>query len=82
VNERASSWQLRGNSSGFEKRIMGIWVVCGVGLGHRFAAALVRVRAAFGDWVVVLSARRARRVVRGLGRAFLHLSIYVSSEER
>ena len=28
--------------------------------------------------IVVLSARRPRRVVRGLGRAFLYLSIYLS----
>ena len=40
------------------------------GLGHRFAVASVRVRAAFGDrYRVVLSARRPRRVVRGLGRS-------------
>ena len=32
--------------------------------------------------IVVLSARRPRRVVRGLGRAFLYLSIYLSSWKR
>ena len=42
--------------------------------------AWVRVRAAFGDGlVVVCSARRSARVVRGLLRAFLYLSIYPSS---
>ena len=45
---------------------------------HRFAAAWVRVRAAFGDGQSV-SICETTLVVRGSGRAFLYLSIYLST---
>ena len=51
---------------------------CGRRLGHRFAAAWVRVRATLGDLGTgsCVSVRQTTTlVVRGLGRAFLCLSI-------
>ena len=48
------------------------------GLVHRFAAAsLGTSEGGVRRWVVVCSARRSARVVRGLLRAFLYLSIYL-----
>jgi len=48
------------------------------GLVHRFAAAWVRVRAAFDVWVVVCSARRSARLVRARFAPRVSLSIYLS----
>ena len=48
---------------------------------HRFAAAWVRVRAAFGDGQSV-SICETTLVVRGSGRAFLYLSIYLSGSDK
>ena len=47
------------------------------GLVHRFAAAWVTSEGGVRRWVVVRSARRSARVVRGLLRAFLCLSISI-----
>eukprot|EP00964_Phaeocystis_antarctica_P157301 scaffold127434_cov57-Phaeocystis_antarctica.AAC.2 len=50
------------------------------GCGPR--SGLTRPSLGPGTTYTVLSARRPRRVVRGLGRAFLYLSIYLSVSPR